>query len=113
MDRPIVVPLDGTARAEGALPLALDVAGSVEAPVHLVRVSEPMPAPYAAIGDSREIIGAANLRLRQADNLYLQKVREALEEEQVAGRTVRTELLVGPARETLLAYIREQNAALV
>src|SRR5947209_4210854 len=47
MYRTILVPLDGSALAEQALPLALSVAHRARADLRLVRVHSPAPAGYA------------------------------------------------------------------
>ena len=50
--RNILVPLDGSAQAEAALPAALDLAALFNARLHLVRVVEP-PEVYAQLGPHR------------------------------------------------------------
>jgi nucleotide-binding universal stress UspA family protein len=45
---PILVPLDGSARAESALPIAQYLAECLDTPLLLARVVTPMPAAYAA-----------------------------------------------------------------
>jgi nucleotide-binding universal stress UspA family protein len=72
MRLPIVVPLDGSPVASGALPHAMAIARRLRAPLHLVRVVQPLPAAYQSTGVrpldrslDRERIDAAEQELAQ------------------------------------------------
>src|SRR5215469_4148407 len=45
---PILVPLDGSVRAESALPFARHLAASLHTPLLLARVIDPLPASFSA-----------------------------------------------------------------
>jgi nucleotide-binding universal stress UspA family protein len=51
MSRPIVVPLDGSALAEGALPHAVAIARRLQAPIQLVRVLGPERSSSRTFGE--------------------------------------------------------------
>ena len=107
----IVVPLDGSELAEHALPFAEEMSCLTGAPIHLVRVIDPIPngvALYGALVD-----GAAYALAEQSDRdeaeLYLATIAADLSErafnpstevrigspsEEVAGGLAGTDLLV-------------------
>jgi nucleotide-binding universal stress UspA family protein len=109
----VMVPLDGSALAERALPCARQLAGAVHAEVHLVRVTEPAwantwgPAPmyvpaglYDELTQTEERVAAAYLKV-------------AAEPAEQAGLRVRIEHLMGSPASTLLEYEREAGIDLV
>jgi len=55
MYKRILVPLDGSAFAEHALPAAIAIARLTNAALHIVRVHEPVSATYASRGRSDEV----------------------------------------------------------
>jgi nucleotide-binding universal stress UspA family protein len=93
----IVVPLDGSAAAEQALPHAEAMAQRLDAPLHLVRVLDPTRvgtfdggmAMQQWVADERSI--ARN---------YLERIERELRQRQ---RTVTVEYRLGPAAQELLA----------
>lgn len=100
MFRKIMVPLDGSDRAERALPVAVQLTNALGAALHLVRVDEllanltstPLP-PYLPEGAYE-----ADLALAKS---YLTSVYERLSRESLL---VRMELLTGSAPSALLDY---------
>ena len=109
---PIVVPLDGSPRAEAALPYATDLAKALGTPLALVRAwnaAPPIiPGPYAF-----EINQAA---FEAVEAVTAERVATYLDG--VAGRlrgdlAVETVGLHGDATEQLAAYLREERPGLV
>jgi nucleotide-binding universal stress UspA family protein len=89
MIRSLLVPLDGSAFAEHALPLALAIARRAGAEVHLVRVYEPIAYVYPN-----------GFAVPEVDNSLLQEARAYLDTvagrvAQATGMPVRTEVLEG------------------
>ena len=112
MYRTVVVPLDGSALAEQALPAAVAIVRAAEGALHLVRVH-----PEPAIGELAPLasLSAADERLRQAEEDYLGDV-EALIAREVDGGTrgtVHTAVLDGPVAAAIEAYASAQRADLV
>ncbi len=104
MFREIMVPLDGSERAEQALPCAVQLAKGMASTVHLVSVddflaavSSTLPAPYIPPG-----VYEAELEQVTA---YLTAIRQRLAGE---GLQIRSEVLTGTPAVCLLAY--EQSA---
>lgn len=88
----LMVPLDGSALAESALPLAQELAEEWSASIWLVRV---IPEPEAAPADappSEDVAGA---------RAYLQEVARSVRCE------VHSEVFVGPVEETLVRAVAE------
>jgi nucleotide-binding universal stress UspA family protein len=109
---PIVVPLDGSPRAEAALPYAVNLAKTLGAPLALVRVwnaAPPIiPGPYAF-----EINQAAYEEVEEAVAGLVATYLDG-----VAGRlrgdvAVETTGLRGDATEQLVTYLREERPGLV
>ena len=106
MYKQIMVPLDGSERAEQALPCAVQLATGMGSTLHLVRVDDffsslawaPIPAHLSP--------GVYETELAQA-KAYLTAEQERLTGE---GLQVRTELLTGMAATSLLDY--EQAAGI-
>lgn len=113
MAQPIVVPLDGTAHAEGALPLAVSTARRLGAPLHVVRVHEPVRVPHGnpLPPDTRRAIENADRRAREHEGRYLKAMAaQLLDDPEVA---VGTALLDGPVGGAIASYARDREAALV
>lgn len=98
----ILVPLDGSARAADALPLATHMAKGARVPVHLVMVIDPsrvIPPAFAYDPDAWSVISelreTAHWALRQAEQPMM---REGIE--------VESSLLYGPVNACLQAEIR-------
>jgi nucleotide-binding universal stress UspA family protein len=104
----ILVPLDGSALAEEALPVATWLAQATGAELDLVRVVSlviPGNGIYDGMGYSLDLLSA----MEDAARAYLAGVAERLKSK-VA---LRTELLIGYAGDQLLAHMKDTPAQLV
>jgi nucleotide-binding universal stress UspA family protein len=104
----ILVPLDGSERAEAALPLAMDMARFYDRELLLVRASAPptyptVPELYIPSGDSA-------LAHRQEAECYLEDIATRVRD---AGLRARTLLLAGPAEAELTALLASEPIGLV
>ncbi len=105
MIRKILVPLDGSALAETAIPQALAIARAFEAEVLLLRVQDTSRARPGALVDS------VSWRLARAEALaYVRALTAKLGER---GVRVQGTLAEGEAAEEILKSVREQAADLV
>ncbi len=91
--RKILVPLDGSALAENALPFAETLASLFEAELHLLRVNEPL-----AFGENRLTAVTEEEVVR-----YLEQIRARLE---ARGVRVRWDRAMGSAHEAIQTYVR-------
>jgi nucleotide-binding universal stress UspA family protein len=103
----ILVPLDGSAFAEHALPLAMALARRSAAVLHLVQVH----VPVLAIESFNLLDDALDASLRERERAYL---------EEVAGRVrdhvnvpVRTAMPIGPVADVLIEQARQSEADLI
>lgn len=93
----LVVPLDGSARAAQALPVACRIANHTGLPVHLVMVIDPsrvIPPAFAYDPDSWSVI----TELRSTAHWALRQAEEML---RAQGITVESSLLYGPVNACL------------
>jgi nucleotide-binding universal stress UspA family protein len=102
----LVVPLDGSALAEQALPVAASLAAALEVPIHLVRVLDidPLQAMvragiHAAYMRSQEVVQ------RQAEEYLAERVQELRSQD----RAATAEVLLGSPAATLLEAIRPDD----
>jgi nucleotide-binding universal stress UspA family protein len=87
----ILVPLDGSLRAESVLPTAVRIAGANDAELLLVVVvSEPVPTAVLRAPEDLEVARDLATRLEASGQAYLEGLREQLVRE---GATVRTLVL--------------------
>ena len=102
----ILVPLDGSALAETALPIAAWIARLTGAEVDLVRSISLAPVAY---DDSMGGVYPIDLltAMEDAARIYLDRMAG------VVGGTVRTSLLIGGAGDQILEYLKESPADLV
>jgi nucleotide-binding universal stress UspA family protein len=105
----ILLPLDGSAFSEHALPAALELARRLGARLHLVQVHEP-PATLAAEPDAG-VDTELGTSLRAREEEYLRTMANRCMER--AGVVTRTELLEGPVATTLATYIHDVGSDLV
>lgn len=98
----ILVPLDGTAFAEQALPIAVAIARQGRSMIHLAMVQIPPPASLPDMG-----VGPT---MRAAVEEYLESVAGRLRDAGVAG--VSTQVLDGRAAEALERHRRDSHASL-
>jgi len=103
--RRIVVPLDGSAVAEQALPYAETLARVTGAPLHLVRVLDPI---HLGIFDGSVAMQHWIEDERGVARHYLERMEQDLRQRQ---RTVTAEYRLGPAAHELLATSRPRDPA--
>jgi nucleotide-binding universal stress UspA family protein len=109
MPAPVIVPLDRSAFAEDALPLAVQIAGRLGVPVHLVLVHTP--PPMLATFD-QVIIAPPELdrEFREEERAYLARVVQRLAVDGVSAIPV---ILDGLVAGTLVEYISTHPSAIV
>lgn len=106
---PIMVPLDGSAEAESALPFAQELAAAFGNPLLLMRALDQRP--LAAVGLTPTPIPAAVLeQTSQEAQAYLKRKRLELMK---AGVQVEIMMTSGPAAHLLELYARECKVGLV
>ena len=92
----LVVPLDGSSRAEAALPVAIAISRRLGTPLSLVRVVDPTDLMPPAVGMGEaipfEIYDEAEKELEQKARHYLDTVAQKLREQ---GLPVATSVLMG------------------
>jgi nucleotide-binding universal stress UspA family protein len=104
MTRHILVPLDGSAFSENALPMALDLTRRMGARLHLVQVHEPPVAPaYPDAVPAYDERWDGALRAREEE--YLRSLAHRCMER--AGVSPETQLLDGPVAAALASYVAE------
>ena len=110
--RRLVVPLDGSALAEAALPMAEELARSLGAPILLLRAvevtdfafgAEPFGSPYVNYQRIFDI-------LRDEGKEYLHRLAVSLREK---GLTVETRACIGMPVDTIIARAGEQPGSVV
>ncbi len=110
MFKRILVPLDGSLRAERALPIAARIARASEGTISLLRVTDlkigygpylALPSPYLERARKTELASAKQ---------YLARVAQA---DKLAGLKVITEAIAGTPAETIHLYEHESQADLV
>jgi nucleotide-binding universal stress UspA family protein len=107
----ILVPLDGTAGAEQALPLAAHIARAVGATLTLLRIQQPLPeSTYLLDGGLMLAKIKESERERAEAKEYLKHI---ITTECLDGVGIRTKLLEGPPIETLLPFASEQHVDLI
>ena len=104
MYRTLIVPLDGSARSQGALPVAARLAHACDATLELVRVH---------LSDRPDLDSDPSWddMFRQGQRQYLASLAEAYEP--IAGRRVVTALLDPPVVDALCEYASSRPAPLV
>jgi len=111
----VLVPLDGSERAEKVLPYAAEYARLFDAELVLMRVCE-QPAittdyPEASMPISwDEHVSRARSHYKAQCSVYLEVVKDRLKE---MGIKVTTEALLGDAAEEIIGYIRQNRCDLV
>lgn len=105
----ILLPLDGSAFSEHALPAALELTRRLQGRLHLVHVHEP-PASLPAQG-SLVVEAELGRALREHEEQYLRDLADRCLSD--AGITPRVELLEGPVATALAAYSHDAGIDLV
>jgi nucleotide-binding universal stress UspA family protein len=103
----VVLPLDGSAMAEGAIPYALAQAQRFGAELVLLRVVDPLPT----VGDtSGRALQEASTRSREVALDYLRRLAEHVRE---TGATCRVEVVEGRPYREIVRFAEENNASLI
>ena len=110
MPNRIMVPLDGSAYAEKALPLAYDLARRHGAGVHLVRVHQPL-FPEVRSGGASVHDPAFDLEVEREGRWYLDVLLGRIEAHERARSA--TAHLRGPVLQSLTEYLRDHAIDLV
>ncbi|MHB0998043.1 MAG: universal stress protein [Armatimonadota bacterium] len=107
----ILVPLDGSELAEGALPHARALAHAFQASISLISIVEPVTL-YPQPGLVGPVISVAMNIDDEIDNAskYLQNHKEHLEDE---GLTVHTKVLNGDPASLICDYAHEHESDLI
>jgi nucleotide-binding universal stress UspA family protein len=104
----ILVPLDGSERAEVALPLAMEVARCYDRELLLVRVSAP--PTYPTVPELYVPSGNSALAYRQEAKRYLEGAATRIRD---AGLRARTLVLAGPPEAELTALLASEPIGLI
>ena len=107
--RSIVVPLDGSAFAEQALPAAAAIALAARAKLRLVLVHQLPPPPHDR--DTAKLYVSVELAVRRSERDYLRATSARLRERH--GVQVTTVVLEAPVGPGLVGWIHEIDADLV
>ena len=98
----LVVPLDGSPRAEAALPVATAISRRLGTPIALLRVVDPADLMPPAVGMGEaipfEIYDEAEKELEQEARHYLETMAQTLREQ---GLPVAISVLMGPAASSI------------
>lgn len=105
----ILVPLDGSATAEQALPLATEVAQRARAKIRLALVHQTLIAPVH-LGTER-LYTSIELSVRKSEREYLRGWAERIRES--SGRPVTAVTLTGSIAPALEQYVRDNSIDLV
>jgi nucleotide-binding universal stress UspA family protein len=106
----LLVPLDGSALAESALPVALGLARRFGAELHLASVVSDLPPVPLAAGDGELITRWFDAEEKRAMD-YLAKIQEGLQAEGTGG--IRSHVRSGPVARTLETIADELDVSLV
>lgn len=99
---PVLVPLDGSARSEAALPAATTLARVEDRPIELLAAVDPLA----------ELSDADRLGPLVADGLRV-RLHDIAERLRAAGHLVETAVREGPPAEVILAHAEERSAHLI
>jgi len=106
----ILVPLDGSKRAEKILPTIQELASCMQAQVVLVQVIEPVLMPYDPQGYLPELDAERTEQRRLEATEYLVKTAETL---RANGLNVLTRVEEGPVVESILAICTMEKPKLI
>jgi len=102
MARTILVPLDGSAFSERALPVAVSLARGSGATLHLVRIHVPPTRPPISLEGMPVIDEDQDSRCWEAERAYVTRIREELGPR--SELATRIAVLNGPVAEVLAIY---------
>lgn len=104
----ILIPLDGSARAEKAIPVAARLARASGGTILLAQIAT-IPIMYESYGGSSDIGEIINTEIENAED-YLETMAQS---EKLAGIKVETNVLVGAPAQTLLSMATSFKADLI
>jgi nucleotide-binding universal stress UspA family protein len=110
MPRPVIVPLDRSDFAEAALPMAVQIARRLSAPIHLVLVHQPQTTPLSP-ETSVDLQSQIDADLREAGDLHLRRLAHRVAAE--SHLLVEPHLLVGQVVPMLAEHAAAHRARLV
>jgi nucleotide-binding universal stress UspA family protein len=110
MFKRILVPLDGSGRAERALPIAAHLARASGGSILLVRVVNTAPAHYPSAPARPTLIKTARETDRTLAESYLAGVAES---DLLSGISVQTHVPVGLVPPTILAAAADRHADII
>lgn len=102
----VVVPVDGSPCAEGALARAAELARELATPLAIVHALFWEPTPLAGLAPSIDALDETETYVRGYVDGLVAQVRRA-------GVDARGDVVIGPAARTILAYAEERNAAAI
>lgn len=105
----ILVPLDGSAVSEEAVPVAADLARRTGAPLHLVHVHMPITADPIHVEGLPVIDENMRSLRRDHEQAYLDRLRE----QHALGAAAAAALLDGPVAATVASYAQVNHARLI
>jgi nucleotide-binding universal stress UspA family protein len=109
----LLVPLDGSALSEAALPQAATLARSLDCRIQLLSVVVPPRVVIADLAYVPDALGVSDEALqadRERANQYLAEVAERLQHD---GLCVQTAVREGPAADTILQHAQTMGARLI
>jgi nucleotide-binding universal stress UspA family protein len=109
MYRNILVPLDGSKLAEGALPYAQEIAQQSDANVFLLQVMQPVNIPTYYL-QAYDVIQEAHEEVYKSTENYLKTLAETFEDDAL---TVKTEVIRGIPQKEILAYVDQNKIDLI
>lgn len=107
----ILVPLDGTAGAEQALPLAAHIARAAGATLTLLRIQQSLPESTYLLDGGLMLAKIKEYERERAE--AKEYLRHIITADSLDGVGIRTKLLEGQPVETLLQFVREQQVDLI
>lgn len=105
----ILVPLDGSKLAEGALRPAIALASALEMEILLLRVSPLIPVELEPMS-SRSMFDGLEARARSESLTYLQGIHSSLEQHDVP---ISVETITGPDAATIVDYAKKHQIDLI
>lgn len=109
----ILVPLDGSATSEHALPVAQSLAQQARAPLHLLHVYRPSSAEPLYVPGLPVIDAEGHLRARDHPQTYLDQVSARLQQEWNGTVTCGVRDVDGTVTKTILDYAETTHTRLI
>jgi len=109
MYRNILVPLDGSKLAEGALPYAQEIAQRSDANLFLLQVMQPVNIPTYYL-QAYDVIQEAHEEVYKSTENYLKTLAETFEDDALK---VKTEVIRGIPQKEILAYVDRNKIDLI